>query len=65
MKCKEDIEKMYQLFIGELNNFKVSFSKVAGGQNTQFSQIKSAFVTALEEEIRVSSREMKYSIEEG
>ena len=65
MKCKEDIEKMYQLFIGELNNFKVSFSRVAGGQNTQFSQIKSAFVTALEEEISVSSREMKYSIEEA
>lgn len=65
MKCKEDIEKMYQLFIGELNNFKVSFSRVAGGQNTQFSQIKSAFVTALEEEICVSSREMKYSIEEA
>ena len=56
---------MYQLFIGELNNFKVSFSRVAGGQNTQFSQIKSAFVTALEEEISVSSREMKYSIEEA
>lgn len=65
MKCKEDIEKMYQIFIGELNNFKVSFSTVAGGQNTQFSQIKSAFVTALEEEISVSSREMKYSIEEA
>ena len=65
MKCKEDIEKMYQIFIGELNNFKVSFSRVAGGQNTQFSQIKSAFVTALEEEISVSSREMKYSIEEA
>ena len=65
MKCKEDIEKMYQLFIGELNSFKVSFSRVAGGQNTQFSQIKSAFVTVLEEEISVSSREMKYSIEEA
>ena len=65
MKCKEDIEKTYQLFIGELNSFKESFSRVAGGQNTQFSQIKSAFVTALEEEISVSSREMKYSIEEA
>ncbi len=65
MKCKEDIEKMYQLFIGELNSFKESFSRVAGGQNTQFSQIKSSFVTALDEEINISSREMKSSIEEA
>lgn len=65
MKCKEDIEKMYQLFIGELNSFKESFSRVTGGQNTQFSQIKSSFVTALDEEINISSREMKSSIEEA
>lgn len=65
MKCKEDIEKMYQLFIGELNSFKESFSRVAGGQNTQFSQIKNSFVTALDEEINISSREMKSSIEEA
>ena len=65
MKCKEDIEKMYQLFIGELNSFKESFSRVVGGQNTQFSQIKSSFVTALDEEINISSREMKSSIEEA
>jgi hypothetical protein len=65
MKCKEDIEKTYQLFIGELNSFKESFSRVAGGQNTQFSQIKSSFVTALDEEINISSREMKSSIEEA